>query len=113
MCVLTFLPTINSGYILTNNRDEALARPKAIPPKKYNINGKQIYFPKDAQAGGTWIATSDDLTVCLLNGASENHIHNPPYRQSRGQLILDFSSLIPLIILLKITLLRILRILLW
>jgi len=25
-----------------------------------------------------------------LNGASENHIHNPPYRQSRGQLILDF-----------------------
>ena len=90
MCVLTFLPTINSGYILTNNRDESLARPKAIPPKKYKINGKQIYFPKDAQAGGTWMATSNDFTVCLLNGASENHVHNPPYRQSRGQLILDF-----------------------
>lgn len=90
MCVLTFLPTANLGYILTNNRDEVLARPKAIPPKKYNINGKQIYFPKDAQAGGTWMATSDDFTVCLLNGAFENHTHNPPYRQSRGQLVLDF-----------------------
>jgi len=90
MCVLTFLPTVNSGYILTNNRDETLARPKAIPPKKYNINGKQVYYPKDPQAGGTWIATSDDVTVCLLNGAFENHIHKPPYRQSRGQLILDF-----------------------
>jgi hypothetical protein len=92
MCVLTFLPTINSGYILTNNRDEALARPKAIPPKKYNINGKQIYFPKDAKAGGTWIATSNDFTVCLLNGAFENHTHTPPYRQSRGQIILDFFN---------------------
>lgn len=90
MCVLTFLPTANSSYILTNNRDEALARPKAIPPKKYTINGKQIFFPKDAQAGGTWIATSDDYTICLLNGAFEKHIHKPPYRQSRGQIILDF-----------------------
>lgn len=90
MCVLTFLPTANAGYILTNNRDEFLARTKAIPPKKYNINGKQIYFPKDAQAGGTWMATSDDFTVCLLNGAFENHTHRPPYRQSRGQVILDF-----------------------
>ena len=90
MCVLTFLPTANSGYILTNNRDEALARPKAIPPQKYVIDGKQIYFPKDAQAGGTWMATSDDFTICLLNGAFENHIHKPPYRQSRGQVILDF-----------------------
>ena len=90
MCVLTFLPTANAGYILTNNRDEVLARTKAIPPKKYNINGKQIYFPKDAQAGGTWMATSDDFTVCLLNGAFENHTYKPPYRQSRGQVILDF-----------------------
>ena len=90
MCVLTYLPTINSGYILTNNRDESFARAKAIPPKKYNILGKHIFFPKDAQAGGTWIATSDDFTVCLLNGAFEKHVHKPPYRQSRGKIILDF-----------------------
>lgn len=90
MCVLTFLPTINSGYTLTNNRDESLARAKAIPPRKYIINGKQIFFPKDAKAGGTWMATSDDFTVCLLNGAFEKHIYKPPYRKSRGQVILDF-----------------------
>jgi hypothetical protein len=90
MCVLTYIPTNNSGYIFTNNRDEAVARPKAIPPKKYTINGKTIFFPKDAQAGGTWIATSENFTVCLLNGAFENHAHKPPYRQSRGKIILDF-----------------------
>ncbi|PWK17449.1 transport and Golgi organization protein 2 [Arcicella aurantiaca] len=90
MCVLTYIPTGKQGFILTNNRDEALARPKAIPPKKYIINGKEVYFPKDAQAGGTWLATSNDFTLCLLNGAFEKHKHNPPYRQSRGQIILDF-----------------------
>ncbi len=90
MCVLTYIPTVNQGFILTNNRDEALVRPKAIPPKKYIINGKQVYFPKDAQAGGTWLATSNDYTLCLLNGAFEKHIPKPPYKQSRGQIILDF-----------------------
>ena len=90
MCVLTFLPNGNSNYILTNNRDEALARPKAIPPKKYIIHDKQVFFPKDAQAGGTWMATSEDFTVCLLNGAFENHLPMPPYSQSRGKVILDF-----------------------
>lgn len=90
MCVLTYIPTHNQGFIFTNNRDEAMARPKAIPPRKYIIGGKRVFFPKDAQANGTWIATSDDYTVCLLNGALEKHIHTPPYRQSRGQVILDF-----------------------
>jgi hypothetical protein len=90
MCVLTYIPTLRQGFILTNNRDEALVRPKAIPPKKYIINGKAVYFPKDAQAGGTWLATSNDFTLCLLNGAFEKHKHNPPYKQSRGQVILDF-----------------------
>lgn len=90
MCVLTYLPNHHLGFILTNNRDESVARPRAIPPKQYIINGKSIYFPKDAQAGGTWLATSSNITICLLNGAFENHVHQPPYRQSRGQVILDF-----------------------
>ena len=90
MCVLTYIPTDNQGFILTNNRDEATVRPKAIPPRKYMFEGKRVFFPKDAQAGGTWIATSDDYTVCLLNGSLEKHTPTPPYRQSRGQVILDF-----------------------
>lgn len=90
MCVLSYIPTDNQGFILTNNRDESTVRPKAIPPQKYMIEGKRVFYPKDVQAGGTWIATSNDLTVCLLNGSLEKHISTPPYRQSRGQIILDF-----------------------
>lgn len=89
MCVLTYLPNKN-GFFFTNNRDETLARPKAVPPKKYIIAGKEVYFPKDALAGGTWLATSESFTLCLLNGAFEKHLPNPPYRQSRGQIIVDF-----------------------
>ena len=67
-----------------------MSRPKAIPPRKYMIEGKRVFYPKDAQASGTWMATSDTYTICLLNGSSEKHIPTPPYRQSRGQIILDF-----------------------
>ena len=72
MCVLTFLPIANSGYILTNNRDEATARPKAIPPKKYNINGKQIYFPKDAQAN-EWYEDRGERREDHPNGTRYGH----------------------------------------
>ncbi|MDI9880036.1 NRDE family protein [Flectobacillus longus] len=90
MCVLTFVPKGDQNFILTNNRDEANARPKAIPPQVYQIGSTNIYMPKDALAGGTWIATSENFTLCLLNGAFENHIHQPPYRQSRGTIIPAF-----------------------
>lgn len=90
MCVLTFIPTGNNGFILTSNRDEAVARGSAVPPRRYNINGKHVFFPKDPQGGGTWIASSGDLTLCLLNGGLTSHIPRPPYRQSRGKVILDF-----------------------
>jgi uncharacterized protein with NRDE domain len=74
MCVLTFVPNTDFGYILTNNRDENSVRPKAIPPRKYKIGNSAIYFPKDAHAGGTWIAQNQSYTLCLLNGAFEKHI---------------------------------------
>nr|MCU0323899.1 NRDE family protein [Spirosomataceae bacterium] len=90
MCVLTYIPTENNGFILTSNRDEAVSREAAIPPKKYNINGQNVFFPKDPQGSGTWIASSGEYTLCLLNGAFIKHIPQPPYRQSRGKVILDF-----------------------
>jgi uncharacterized protein with NRDE domain len=90
MCVLTFVPKGEQNFILTNNRDEATARPKAIPPQAYQIGNTDVFMPKDALAGGTWIATSDNFTLCLLNGAFENHKHQPPYRQSRGTIIPAF-----------------------
>lgn len=90
MCVLTYIPTSKNSYFLTNNRDEATVRTKAMPPKRYWLNNTQVFFPKDPQSGGTWIATSDNFTICLLNGASEKHTPQPPYRQSRGRIIIDF-----------------------
>jgi len=90
MCVLTYLPTTNNGFIFTSNRDEKMSRESAIPPQKYEIAGRDVFYPKDPEGGGTWIGGCDTFTLCLLNGGLVPHIPNPPYRQSRGKIILDF-----------------------
>lgn len=92
MCVLTYFPYQDNGFILTSNRDEAVSRKPAIPPKKYHIGGQQVFFPKDPKGGGTWIASSGDFTLCLLNGGFEKHVPQPPYKQSRGKVVLDFFT---------------------
>ncbi|MES2655441.1 MAG: NRDE family protein [Bacteroidota bacterium] len=92
MCTVTFLPFKNgSGYMLTSSRDEKVIRPNAINPQKYSLYGQTVFFPKDKQAGGTWVATSpNNFTLCLLNGAFVKHESKPPYRLSRGIMLLDF-----------------------
>lgn len=90
MCTVTYLP-LQEGFIITSNRDERLLRKPATAPQVRNINGVSLLFPQDTEAGGTWIAcNSSRRTVCLLNGAFEPHVHNPPYRKSRGLVVLDF-----------------------
>lgn len=90
MCTVTFLPKGPSSFILTSNRDEAPSR-AAVHPAWYELHDRQLYFPKDPQAGGTWIVTDKSrFTLCLLNGAFEAHKRNPPYRLSRGQMVLEF-----------------------
>jgi uncharacterized protein with NRDE domain len=75
--------------IITSNRDEQVIRP-AIAPQKYTINNKELLFPKDPKAGGTWYAVDENANVLvLLNGAAEKHIMNSPYRRSRGLIVLD------------------------
>lgn len=95
MCTVTFVPNQN-GYILTSSRDEQKIRPTS-PPKLYTICGKSLIFPKDEIAGGTWIASDKKhRTVCLLNGAFENHRKKESYRKSRGLILLEsfsFSSI--------------------
>ena len=92
MCVVTYLPAAEGSFILTSNRDESTRRPAAIPPRRYLIEEQLVAFPKDAQAGGTWIASTGRLTLCLLNGAFQKHKHRPPYRRSRGLVVLDAFS---------------------
>lgn len=90
MCTVTFLPKGNDKYILTSNRDETPKR-AALAPEAYAVGESTIFFPKDPLAGGTWIATDKKrFTICLLNGGFEKHSHTPPYRLSRGQMVLQF-----------------------
>jgi len=91
MCTVTFIPTAN-GFIITSNRDEKIAREKAIPPQSYKINTKKIIFPKDQKAGGTWIAHTENKIVVLLNGAQEKHVVKPSYRKSRGLIVVEIAS---------------------
>ncbi len=93
MCTVTYLPVGKTEFYLTSNRDEKTARAEAIPPKKYKINNISVFFPKDPQAGGTWIAASEkNYTLCLLNGGYKKHIPEPHYRLSRGLMLLDFFN---------------------
>lgn len=89
MCTVSYLP-LEEGFILTSNRDEWNKRPAALKPQVYHLFGQHITFPKDPQANGTWIAMTDEYSLCLLNGAFVKHHHEPPYRLSRGLVLLDF-----------------------
>jgi len=92
MCVVTYLPLPEGGFVLTSNRDELSSRPAALAPQAHTLADRRVCFPKDPTGGGTWLATSGTTTVCLLNGAFEPHLHQPPYRKSRGLVVLDYVS---------------------
>jgi len=96
MCTVSFVAT-NGKTIITSNRDEKVIRPNALEPINYFINNKNIIFPKDPKAGGTWFAVDESGTILvLLNGANEKHTVKLPYRKSRGLIVLDMiSSLSP------------------
>lgn len=92
MCTVSFVCT-NDTIIITSNRDEKVIRPSAIPPKNYTLNGKNIIYPKDPKAGGTWYVVDENGTVLvLLNGADEKHQLELPYRKSRGLIVLEMIS---------------------
>jgi hypothetical protein len=92
MCTVSFV-NANGKIIITSNRDEKTLRQNAIEPKNYLINNKNIIFPKDKKAGGTWYAISENSTVLvLLNGAEEKHRLKESYKKSRGLIVLDLIS---------------------
>ncbi len=78
------------SVIITSNRDEHIQRENAAAPAFHILPNKKIIFPKDARAGGTWFAAADNGTIAvLLNGAFKKHIAKPPYRKSRGLILLE------------------------
>ncbi|OXA81329.1 Transport and Golgi organisation 2 [Flavobacterium aquidurense] len=92
MCTVSFVNN-NGSIIITSNRDEKVIRPSAVAPKNYCQNGKNILYPKDAKAGGTWFVIDENGTVLvLLNGGKIKHVPELFYRRSRGLIALDIIS---------------------
>ncbi|MCB9081774.1 MAG: NRDE family protein [Lewinellaceae bacterium] len=92
MCTVTFIPQENGGFLLTSNRDEAPSR-SSMELVREDFPDYSLVFPRDLGAGGTWVAAaSDDRVVCLLNGAFHQHKRIPPYRLSRGIMVLHFFT---------------------
>ena len=90
MCTATYLPLNSGGYMLTHSRDEKAIRPASLPPRLLRIGRHKVTMPEDPQSWGTWIAASALTSVCLLNGAFTAHQPQPPYKHSRGLVILQF-----------------------
>lgn len=92
MCTVSFVP-VRGQFLITSNRDEKDSRKTAVAPGMFWYLGQKLYFPKDKDAGGTWIVMKEngDAAV-LLNGAFICHKAEPPYRLSRGIILLDIIS---------------------
>ena len=92
MCTVTFI-SVNDTFYLTSNRDEKASRRQAVPPAVYEFESGKAIFPKDSDAGGSWIAMHENGNAAvLLNGAFEKHISQPPYRLSRGSIFLHIIA---------------------
>ena len=89
MCTVSFIPVKDKCFI-TSNRDEKKSRKQAMPPAIYEFESGKLIYPKDGDAGGSWIALHENGNAAvLLNGAFEKHSPRPPYRISRGIILLD------------------------
>lgn len=87
MCFVAFYTQHNTRWLLSN-RDENIQRLAALPPAQHQLGNYTLLFPRDAKAGGTWVAVRNDgVAAVLLNGGAYPHISKPPYRHSRGVII--------------------------
>lgn len=92
MCTVTLIRNCSkkNDFILTSNRDEAAGR-STLYPQIYSEENVKLMYPKDAEAGGTWIGVSDkNRIICLLNGEFKIHKRQQNYRLSRGVVVKDF-----------------------
>jgi hypothetical protein len=92
MCTVTYIP-YKEGFFITSNRDEKSIRQSAHAPAGYIHNGVTLVYPKDPDAGGTWIAIAENGNAAvLLNGAFVKHTAQPPYRKSRGNIFIELIA---------------------
>lgn len=88
MCTVSYLP-LNQGFCFTSNRDEGKMRPAAELPQHHRVGEQSVVFARDPEGGGTWFGVGEAFTLCLLNGGFGRHVRRPPYRKSRGLVVLD------------------------
>lgn len=94
MCTLTLTPFSkrSNAFIFTSNRDEAVGR-RTSAPEIHFFKSKKMLFPKDEEAGGTWIGLSETKRcVCLLNGAFKPHKREKSYKMSRGIVVKELLA---------------------
>lgn len=94
MCTVSYIPPSHAsgGFILTSNRDERVHRDTTVP-RVYRFGSVQLCYPKDAKAGGSWIAANNEGRVsCLLNGGFAPHEKQPFHTHSRGRVLVDFVA---------------------
>ena len=93
MCTVTYIPDKNNGgFVLTSNRDEVAYR-STLAPQIYKVQNKELCFPKDTLAGGSWVAMNNNgRVVCILNGAFVAHHKKQNYAQSRGNVLLELAA---------------------
>jgi hypothetical protein len=92
MCTVTFIPNGDKVF-LTSSRDEIHFRSSAFPPSIFQLDSGNLIFPKDSNAGGTWICLHQNGNVVVfLNGGFIKHIPQPPYRKSRGLILLEIAD---------------------
>jgi hypothetical protein len=93
MCTVTCIPVpqdCGNKIYITSNRDEKHWRSNALPPAVYAAASGNLLFPKDGDAGGTWIAAHENgNAIVFLNGGFIRHAPQPPYRKSRGLILID------------------------
>ena len=86
MCTVTFLPRPD-GFHFGSTRDEAPSR----NAKNWAVKNGWHYPVDDAQKG-TWLLIRKNAVRSLMNGGFEKHKHQPPYKMSRGWVVLDSAE---------------------
>lgn len=89
MCIVSIFSDEKGNFVLTHNRDETHLRPTSKRVETREIHDQEFTGPVDLVSGGTWIYYSEKYIACILNGAYIKHSHLPPYRMSRGLVMLE------------------------
>jgi hypothetical protein len=98
VCTVSLLALPRGGYLLAANRDEFATRGVARPPARARAGANRFVAPRDADAGGTWIAVDRaGGSLCLLNGDRPAADGTPPPARgdgfrSRGLLVVDLLA---------------------